>query len=132
MQALEVVTRALRIVGVGVGGEALAAQESASGLAMLNAMLHSWVLEGVGGGHTDLDLTDEMAVPDNHIDAIVYNLAVRAAPELEGSVDQRIADLAVSTFQTLRSAYLDIDDMDMPTGLKRMPSQYWGWGGSRS
>lgn len=131
MQAQEVVTRALRMIGVGVGGEVLSDEDATDGLAILNAMLHSWALHGVDLGHVDLALTDELAVPDSHIEAVVHNLAVRAASELDGMLKPGIAELAVPEFLALKAAYLDIDDMETPRGLQRMPSQYWGTGDTR-
>lgn len=126
--AEDIVTRALRMAGIGVGGEVLSDAEATDGLAILNAMLHSWALHGVDLGHIDLTLTDDVAWPENHTEAIVHNLAMRAAAELDGMLKPGIAELAIPEFLALKAAYLDIDDMEMPTGLKRMPSQYWGEG----
>src|SRR3546814_8989520 len=44
----------------------------------------SWALHGVDLGHVDLALTDDLSVPDSHIEAVVHNLAVNAAAELDG------------------------------------------------
>ena len=47
MTALEIVTAALRLIGVAATGETLSASESADGLQALQIMLDSWSNQGL-------------------------------------------------------------------------------------
>lgn len=118
---LDIITRAFRKVGISGQGEALDAEALAEGLAALNAMMHGWKLRGVDVAHVDLASTDTFSLPQEYEEGTVYLLASRIAPDYEipPSFD------ADDWFRTFQAAYMEIAEVEFPTAITRVPSQYF-------
>lgn len=74
----------------------------------LNSMLGEWETRGVRLGAIVDDVlvgADTLPVPVTHVNAVVWNLAARAAPELAMDVPQHVAVRAEQMFQALMSDY---------------------------
>lgn len=78
---LSVLTRSLRLIGAVDAMESLSAEDSVTALTALNAMCLRWEANGLALGWTAQTLSGTMPSPDEAEEAIVYNLAVRLAPE---------------------------------------------------
>lgn len=116
--ALDIITRAHRKLGVSGQGEALTAEMADEGLDALNDMMDGWNLQGVRRTHTPLALTDPFPMPGKFVEGTVYLLASRLGPNY----------LAPPTFDArqfmrqLQAACMDIEAVEMPSELTRLPS----------
>lgn len=123
---LDVITRAHRKLGVSGQGEALSAEMAAEGLAALNDMMAGWRLQGINRLHIPLETGSEaFPMAPEFIEGVVYLLASRLGPnyEVPPSFDH-------SRFlRQLQTAFLSVEEVDMPTALTRLPSsRRSGWG----
>lgn len=83
MTTTEIISRALRLFGAKASNMAIAGSEQSEGLETLNGMLHSWKLKGINLNHTNYTSGETVYLPDEVIDAVIYNLVPRLAPEYE-------------------------------------------------
>jgi hypothetical protein len=93
--ALEVITSALRKLKVYAAGEEPGAEDAEDCLTALNGMLFAWTINGIDLAHATLALTDELDVPDDHLETIRLSLAERIASDFGADVspiDMAIAD----------------------------------------
>ena len=82
--ALDVISRAMRLIGALSTGEVPSADEAKDGLISLKAMLGDWEGRGVRLGavvDTEFATADTIPVPVTHLQALAFNLAVVIAPE---------------------------------------------------
>jgi hypothetical protein len=116
MTARDIITRALKKIGALAPGEPLASGEALDGLAELNQMLSSWRTENDLTQISEIsDLSDELSLPDGYSDAIIYNLAVRLAPDYGRMVPDLVMMTAAESMATIKRAghrpsYLSADD----------------------
>lgn len=98
-----VCSRALRLLGVQDAGEAIQASEFENASDALNAMLRRWEASGISMGWQPSDSpSDVLQVPDEALEAVVYQLAMRLAPEYEVQASQAIASAASGFLDQLR------------------------------
>lgn len=64
-----------------------------------------------------LGLDDNINLPPEYGEALVYNLAARLRPSYQLPPEPSIVALAVSSLATIRKANAQIPSLDMPTGL---------------
>lgn len=112
--ALDIVTRAYRKLGVSGMGEALDAEMVDEGVDALNDMMHGWKLQGVDITHTSLASDDAFPLGPEFQEGTVYLLASRLSSNFEvpASFD------ADAWFRTFQAAYLTIDEVVIPLGLR--------------
>lgn len=75
----------------------------------LNTMLGEWETMGLRLGDVvddTLTAASEVPVPPTHLNAIIYNLAVRVAPEMPVEAPAPVAAMAARAFSALRSQYV--------------------------
>jgi hypothetical protein len=119
MTALECITRALRKIRVYGAGEDPSAADSEDCLLALNQMLFGWGSNGIDLAHTELGLSDELDVPDDHCEAITLSLAERIAADFGAQVspvDSAIADQGRSA---LRAYHFSIKTIGIEHPLVR-------------
>lgn len=93
--AAEIVSRALRLLGVIDPDEAPEASQFQGARAALNAMLRRWEANGTALGWTPVvNPADVLSVPEEAEQAITYNLAVLLRPEYGVSLESDIVALA--------------------------------------
>lgn len=116
----DLVTMAMRKIGVLAHDEAATSEMVATGLDALNLMLHGWKLRGVDLTHTDLEQGDTFPLADEYNEGVVYNLASRLSPDygMPASFD------ADDWFRAIQAAYMVIDAATIPSGIRSLPSQY--------
>lgn len=117
----------MRDIGVLAAGESPSADDSTDILRKLNRMVASWELEGLAIYGSEWTLATTIPLPDNHILAISYNLAVHIAPMFEKQVSSIVVQGAQDGYLALQSAYGEPIDMDTDTALtgrnyRRYPS----------
>jgi hypothetical protein len=122
--ARDVLKRALRLIQAKAAGEEPTADEGQDGLTTLNRMLHGFPAQGIEYVHATIDnLTDELNVPDEHLESIEYLLAMRLAPDYEREASKDVMDMAENAKRYLQGAYVKVPTVGVDSGLQDMPSQ---------
>jgi hypothetical protein len=118
--AIEVINRSLREIGVLAQNESANAFRTQQGLDDLRGMIASWELDGIsmGDGTGITSSTTELPYPENHTDAIMYNLAVRSAPKYGRQVKDTTGTLAERGYRALQAAYGSLIDMEIDGALR--------------
>ena len=84
-------------------GEPLDANDSATAIAALNAMMRRWEANGIALGWSDVTLpADNLPAPPEADEAITYNLAVRLRPEYRVSIEPDVIQMATDGLALLR------------------------------
>lgn len=117
--ASDIVTRALRKIGVKSSDEDASSEVMTEGLEALNAMMHGWKLQGVDLSHTDLALTDTFSLDPEYEEGTVYLLASRLSPDYT----RPQAFDADAWFRGFQAAYASIDEVSMPSLLTNTTTQ---------
>lgn len=131
--ALDTVTRAMRMLGVVIIGNAISATEGANGLTALNAMMHGWKGQGVDIGHIDLALTDNIDLADQFLNGCTALLAIELSSEFTVPVPAGVAATAANGWSALQAEYITNDitrDMTVELGLQRLGANRrgrWNW-----
>ena len=120
----DLVDAAMRKIGVVAEDEALTADQATHGTAVLNRMIAGWELQGVTIGWRETALSEEVDLPINLHDAVIFCLAERLGPDY-----QRPAPDATRHFRAIQAAYLIIPEVQPDRILRRTPSQrrWTGW-----
>lgn len=106
--ALDVIKWALRKTKVLASGEAPSAQETADALEALNDMLAGWRINGIDIAHVALASGDAIDVPNDHLEAIKSNLAVRIGEEFGGEVTPMLQVLSTVGYNALVAYHFNI------------------------
>ena len=118
----DIVTASLKKIGAIAPGDSISASEADDGIAELNRMLSSWSTEELMNLEAFIEtlaLDTEIVMPAGYEDAMVYNLAVRLAPDYGKQVSADIAAMAMETKGNVkrsnhRSSYLEVDAALLP------------------
>lgn len=103
MQANVLIARSLRLLRVIDPNEAPEAEDAQTALEALNQMLRRWEADGIALGWNGVaDVTDELTIPDEAIEAVTYNLAVKLRPEYGVSLDADVSSEAIQGLNKLR------------------------------
>jgi hypothetical protein len=115
--ALEVITGALKALGIKPAESSIEAVEAADGLEALNDMMNEWDVDGITIGYETVeDVSDEIYVDDGALGAIKANLAVYIAPEYSRIVTNELALRARNGKRALRRS-LPIAGSEFPDTL---------------
>lgn len=117
---MDIVTRAYRKIGVSAIDETLTADEAQHGLDALNAMMHGWALRGVDITHTDKAADDPFPLASAYVEGTVFLLASHLSPDYMVPVTFN----ADEWWRSFQAHNMTIDEVTIPNGLLRMPSQY--------
>lgn len=119
--ALEVITRALRKVRAYGAGETVSAEDAEDCLTALNDMLAGWAINGIDIAHVALDFSDELDVPDDHLEAIKLSLAERIASDFGAEISPVDAAIADQGRAALRAYHFSIASLgiDHPAARPR-------------
>lgn len=116
----DIVSRALRLLGVVDAGEPLDANDAATAIAALNAMMRRWEASGISLGWSDVKQgSEDLPAPPEAEEAITYNLAVRLRPEYRVAIEPDVIQLASDGLALLRRDVLQTMDTTQRTGLIR-------------
>jgi hypothetical protein len=118
MTGQEAINRALRIVGVLAMGQTPSADKTANALEALNAMLARWEANGIALGFAALaEAGDDLRVPTEAQEAVVFNLAKTIAPEFGRSLSPEALEKATSGYQALSNDAIRVgsSSLDLPT-----------------
>ena len=121
----ETVSRALRILRVIDPNQPVKPSDMQTGIEALNGMMRRWEANTLSLGWSDVsNPADTMPVPDEALDAIAYNLALRLRPEYGASMEPDLAEFARVGLADLRR------DQKRATPLER--GNGGGWYNTRS
>jgi hypothetical protein len=112
----QIVTRALKRLGVIDPSESPSASEAADGLATLNAMLASWAAHGV-------NVSPDVPLPAKHEKGVTALLAVDLSAEYPGSLTPRVEADAAEGWQALQAEYISAPLATFDCALIGMPSK---------
>ncbi len=107
----DVLTRAFRAVGILSAGETLGAEDAAAGLASFNGLVAGWELQGIRMALDPLALTDEIPLPDGHVEAVLWNLCLQLCAEYNRQVPPAVVALANTGKRGLQAAYAAVPEM---------------------
>lgn len=130
MTAIELITRAYRLVNIIDENAAPSAEQGADGLASLNEMLAMWDRDGIRLGWTMVaDQSDTVPLDVQDIRAVRFNLAVELAGEFGIDASPRVQQIANETYAALCKAHR----LKFESSLELLPTPaaYW-WGRSGS
>jgi hypothetical protein len=123
MTGRDLISASLRLIGAIAPGESPEASEASDALGTVNRMLDSWANEPLMLYWEDdvqvttlgsLTLNGTVSLPAGYEDAIIYNAAIRLAPEYGRSVTQEVALIANDSKAAIkrtnyRPNYLEIE-----------------------
>lgn len=120
--ARELIQSSFRLLGVIQSGESPTEAEEQDALFTMNAMLNSWIHKGVDLEYISIStLTDELHYPEDHYDAIRYNLAINMAPEYGKRVSDAVAARAADAFKFLQVHYSAPAEMEFDRSITLKP-----------
>lgn len=126
---LDLIERALKVIGVTAGDESATAADADSALDTLNLMMAGWKLRGADTSHTTLALSDAFPLDVKYHDAVVTILADRLAVEF--SRPRTMQAEADHLWRVLQGTLWTMPTATVDAGLTKMPSQY-GYGNVRT
>ena len=115
----DIVTAALRLIGVVAEDEPASGEAMQSGVAALNRMLHGWKAAGVDVSHTDQTSSDTFQLGAEYEEATIRLLGERLALENGVPLPYRTA----SSWARIWGGLGTHSEVTMPSALKAMPSQ---------
>ena len=99
----ETVSRALRILRVIDARQPVKPADMSTGILALNGLMRRWEANTLSLGWSDVsNPSDVMPVPDEALDAIAYNLAMRLRPEYGSTMDPDTIEFARQGLADLR------------------------------
>lgn len=92
---LDVVSRALRILRVVNPNQPIKPADMATGIGALNAMVRRWEANTLALGWSNVSAPDHtLPAPDEAIEAIVYNLALKLRAEYGADLEPDVIEMA--------------------------------------
>lgn len=123
----DIITNAMRRIGVCPVGETPSAEEAAANLSVLNDMMLALPTKGVHTGWTALTLTNAFPLEDRHIEGVTWMLAEAIAPDYGHSLSAEQKKKAVNGWLALEADYKILERLRVDPLLVAMPSQrFWG------
>lgn len=115
---LDIVTSAMRKIGVVAMDEQPEASALAEGVEAFNYMVSAWKLTGVDTTATDLATTADFPLANEFREGAVYILASRLSSDymVPASFD------ADAWYRAIQAAYTTIEESALPAGLTSLPS----------
>jgi hypothetical protein len=117
--ANDVITKALRRIGVIEYDQAPDAAMASQGLAMLNEWMHGLPNVSVDYAHRDLAITDTVNVPDGLVAALITAFGGELADEYERVLTPRQMQRVDMAMNTLRAAYFQPTTAPVDGALRR-------------
>ena len=119
--ALDVINRSMRLIGVAQAGEPLEADTASDALAVFNSLLAEWYGNIAIPEYSVSGLTTTLTIDDGDKEALSYQLALRLAPEYGQTVTPEFAAVAEESMARLRLRYfsvgfVDYSELPTPTG----------------
>lgn len=123
--AADIVSSALKMIGVVDAGETPSATDADDGLTKLNDMIQSWAAKSVYTGAPVLALTDQFPFEDMHILGVKAMLAEKLAPDYNKTASADLRREARAGWDAIFADFYVPEKMQVDLGLQGMPSQRW-------
>lgn len=118
--ALEIISGALKLLGVTDSEGPIEAQEAQDGLTSLNDMMSGWEEKQIYTGFVPIvDVDDIVYVPDSIIGGMKSNLAVYIAPEYDRVVSPSLERRKRDDYRDIRANFVRIRPSKYPDTLPR-------------
>lgn len=112
------VARSLRLLGILDPSEAPEAEDMETALSALNAMMVRWEANGLAVGWSLVESpSEDLPVPHEAEDAVIYNLAMRLAPEYGVQLRPDVVALAQDGVRSLQRDRLVSNPLEMRSRL---------------
>ena len=116
--ARDLVTKALRWLGILSGEEAASASELLQGVDVLNGMMAGFGPRGIAYTHTTLAATDVVNVPDEQVRNVMFLLGAELAPEYEVELSPARVSQVVNALSQLQAAYYMVEPAPSDLALR--------------
>lgn len=116
--AIEIINDALREISVLAQNQTATNQQAVQALDQLNKLISRWELDGISIGVLNLDLTTTIPLPDNHIDVLVMNLAVKLCASYGKIPKPTTKEDADGGYTALQAAYGNPIDMTIDAAIR--------------
>ena len=116
--ANDVITGAMKDLGILERNESPQGQEALDALDILNFMCSSWIHDGIDMEWLTVGLNDSINYPEDQIGPIRYNLAMSLAPTFEVMPSPALVAMANTGYKQLRKAYAVIDELSVDSQLQ--------------
>lgn len=116
-KAIDVINRALRLIGVAQSGEPLEADVASDALSVFNSLLAEWYGNIAIPDYSVAALTTDLTIDDGDKEALAYQLAIRLAPEYNQTLSQEFYLSATESMVRLRNRYFvqgNVDFSELP------------------
>lgn len=124
MTNLQMIQRAMRLIGVLDSDGTASGSAAADGLQALNDMLTRWEANNVPlGFSTQTNTAATLPVPDEALSAVAYNLALELAPEYGVAPPAAVVSLAEAGYRSLLNDAFTVT----PNDLSNMPGGRGRW-----
>lgn len=122
--ALDIITGAMRKLGVIPSGQAPSAEEADEALECLNDLCNSWTGKDVHTGFSTLEnVSDDFILDERHHGAVKAILAEALAPNYGATVSSELRKQSYQGWLMIKADYRPIQTLRVDTGLQAMPSQ---------
>jgi hypothetical protein len=116
--ATQIISGALKLLGVRAAESPITAVELQDGLEALNDMGAEWEEDGIRIGFEPVtDATADLGIPRSSVSAFKANLAIRIAPEYSRIVSPALAKLGDDTMDALTKSVVFIGNVQYPGTL---------------
>jgi hypothetical protein len=123
--ASDIVSSALKMIGVVDANTTVDATDAEDGLTKLNDMIQSWAAKSVYTGAPVLALADEFPFEDHHVLGVKAMLAVQLAPDYQKEAPPLVQRNAREGWSAIFSDFFVDEKTPVDLGLQGMPSQRW-------
>lgn len=124
--ALDIITAAMRRLGVLPSGQSPSSNEAADGLEALNDMGASFDARNVYTGWSALTLTDDVILDERHHEGLKHMLAERIAPDYGMDVPRHVAMRALDGWRLIQADFAAPENLRVDIGMVGVPSQRRG------
>ena len=128
--AQDIITGALKDLGVLERNETPQGQEALDALDILNFMGNAFIHDGIDMEWLDVGLSDVVPYPEDQLGPIRWNLAMNLAPSWNVQPSPILAVMAGNGYKQLQRAYLDPDLLEVDEYLNPYynPNSYYSNG----
>lgn len=115
--ANDLITGAMKDLGVLERNESPQGQEALDALDILNFMCSSWIHNGIDMEWLTVGLNDNVNYPEDQLGPIRYNLAMHLAPTFDVQPSPILAAMAGNGYRQLQREYAVISEMSVDSQL---------------
>ncbi len=116
--AQQVITGALKDLGVLERGESPTGQESLDALEIMNLYFSALIHDGIDMEWLTLSLNDVVPYPEDQIGPMRSNLAMACAASWTVQPTRELAIMAGNGYKQLQREYFDVDNLGLDTALR--------------